>query len=69
MTFVAGSGNGVVVVQGADAEVLGDGTQTSVRLTVDTSSTGAALSGSAPAAERGGQGHAAHELAGRSAPG
>jgi quercetin dioxygenase-like cupin family protein len=44
MTHVVSSGDGVVVVRGAEAEVLGDGTPTSVRLMVDSSDAGGALS-------------------------
>jgi quercetin dioxygenase-like cupin family protein len=44
MTYVVSSGDGVVVVRGAEAEVLGEGTPTSVRLMVDSSATGGALS-------------------------
>ena len=37
MTYVVSSGDGVVVVRGAEAEVIGEGTPTSVRLMVDSS--------------------------------
>lgn len=44
MTHVVSSGDGVVVVRGAAAEVLGAGRATSVRLMVDSSQAGGALS-------------------------